>query len=250
MLFENKDESDEDYTVTSIGDNAFKDCQYSSIKEIRLPSNLRIGESAFEGFKSLVDINFYYCVNLEIGKSAFKDCTALKNLSLPKGLKSIGESAFAGCTKLNDISFALDQYEEPSLMKLETIENSAFEGCTSLWDIDFSELQHLTTIGESAFAGCTKLGRIELPEGLTTIGDLAFALGKSTSDKMSPHLRFINIPSSVKTLGSIFGNESPFGIEDYFGQVKEGKEVVSLAFQSNELHYNGRRLLEHNCERK
>ncbi|WP_019893973.1 leucine-rich repeat domain-containing protein [Allobaculum stercoricanis] len=230
-----QDESDEDYTVTSIGDNAFKDCQYSSIKEIRLPSNLRIGESAFEGFKSLVDINFYYCVNLEIGKSAFKDCTALKNLSLPKGLKSIGESAFAGCTKLNDISFALDQYEEPSLMKLETIENSAFEGCTSLWDIDFSELQHLTTIGESAFAGCTKLGRIELPEGLTTIGDLAFALGKSTSDKMSPHLRFINIPSSVKTLGSIFGNESPFGIEDYFGQVKEGKEVVSLAFQSNEL---------------
>ena len=231
-----QDESDEDYTVTSIGDNAFKDCQNSSIKEIELSSNLRtIGESAFEGFKSLVDINFYYCVNLEIGKSAFKDCTALENLSLPKGLKSISESAFAGCTKLKNINFALSHYEEPSLMKLETIENSAFEGCTSLWGIDFSELQHLTTIGESAFAGCTKMEEIQLPEGLTTIGDLAFALGKSTSDKMSPHLRFINIPSSVKTLGSIFGNESPFGIEDYFGQVKEDKEVVSLAFQSNEL---------------
>ena len=204
-------ESDGGYTVTSIGDSAFKDCQYSSIKEILLPYNLRIGESAFEGFKSLVDINLYNCVNLEIGKSAFKDCTALDHLRLPKELKSIGESAFAGCTKLNDISFALNQYEEPSLMKLETIENSAFEGCTSLWDIDFSELQHLTTIGESAFAGCTKLGRIELPEGLTTIGDLAFALGESTSEETSPHLSFINIPSSVKTLGSIFGDKSPFG---------------------------------------
>ena len=230
-----QDESDEDYTVTSIGDNAFKDCQYSSIKEIGLPGNLRIGESAFEGFKSLVEINFYYCANLEIGKSAFKDCTALDHLSLPKELKSISESAFAGCTKIRYIDYRFDQYEEPSLIKLETIENSAFKGCTSLRDINFSELQHLTSIGESAFAGCTKMEEIQLPEGLTTIGDSAFALGKSTSDKMSPHLRFINIPSSVKTLGSIFGNESPFGIKDYFGQVKEGKEVVSLAFQSNEL---------------
>lgn len=231
-----QDESDEDYTVTSIGDNAFKDCQYSSIKGIGLPCNLRtIGESAFEGFKSLVHIGIPNVDNLVIGKSAFKDCTALDHLSLPKELKSIGESAFAGCTKLKNIDYRLDQYEEPSLIKLETIENSAFKGCTSLRDINFSELQHLTSIGESAFAGCTKMEEIQLPEGLTTIGDLAFALGKSTSDKMSPHLRFINIPSSVKTLGSIFGNESPFGIEDYFGQVKEGKEVVSLAFQSNEL---------------
>ncbi len=57
------------------------------------------------------------------------------------------------------------------------------------------------------------LFRIDLPEGLITIGDSAFALGENAADYSFPLLGFINIPSSVNTLGAIFGDKSPFGKE-------------------------------------
>ena len=115
---------------------------------------------------------------------------------------SIGESAFAGCTKLESI-----QLPEG----LTTIGESAFAGCTSLVRIELPE--GLTTIGDSAFKDCILIQRIDLPEGLITIGDSAFALGENAADYSFPLLDFINIPSSVNTLGAIFGDKSPFGKE-------------------------------------
>ena len=236
-------ELDKEYTVTSIGDNAFKDCQYLSIKEIDLPKGLKsIGESAFAGFTSIMGISgFSFDQLTTIGKSAFAGCTSLQYwgsmmdyLELPGNLTTIGESVFEGCTSIKYVRVEYDFYEGPSTIQLETIGKSAFAGCTSLRGLDLPDSLKtigksafsgctslddrdlnlpagLTTIGDSAFSGCTSLDRIELPEGLTTIGDSAFALGESTAEETSPHLSFINIPSSVKTLGSIFGDKNPFG---------------------------------------
>ena len=120
----------------------------------------------------------------------------------PYTVTSIGESAFAGCTKLESI-----QLPEG----LTTIGESAFAGCTSLVRIELPE--GLTTIGDSAFKDCILIQRIDLPEGLITIGDSAFALGENAADYSFPLLDFINIPSSVNTLGAIFGDKSPFGKE-------------------------------------
>ena len=85
----------------------------------------------------------------------------------------------------------------------------------------------VTSIGKSAFAGCIGIREIYLPEGLKTIGDSAFELGESTTAEDSPHLEFINIPSSVETLGKIFGDKNPFG--------SEYKEELVLTFSRETL---------------
>ena len=186
--------------ITKIEKNRIKD--FSSIKYVECPNSLTtIEESAFEGFTSLKHIDLPDSLTT-IGKSAFAGCTSLEDITLPVSLKTINESTFSGCT-------SLDRIELPE--GLTTIGKSAFSGCTSLDDRDLNLPAGLTTIGDSAFSGCTSLDSIELPEGLTTIGDSAFALGESTAEETSPHLSFINIPSSVKTLGSIFGDKNPFG---------------------------------------
>lgn len=244
-VVQKQDESYEEYAVTSIGDNAFKDCPYTSIKIIELPRNLRaIGESAFAGFTSVMTIRSYSLDHLTtIGKSAFKGCTSLEGIGFPTSLTTIGESAFEGCTSLGGIGFDYDRYEGASTIQLKTIGKAAFKGCTSLRTVRFHDHEDddqgalkLETIGESAFEGCKELKDIEfpkglkeignnafkdcidinlidLPEGLTTIGDSAFSLGKPALHEKSARLLYITIPSTVNKLGSIFGDESPFELE-------------------------------------
>ena len=133
-------------------------------------------------------------------------------------ITSIGESAFAGCTSLMSITL-------PNSLK--TIEESAFKGCIGIRKIELPE--GLKTIGDSAFKDCILIQSIDLPEGLITIGDSAFALGENAADYSFPLLGFINIPSSVNTLGAIFGDKSPFGKEatlvfqgEKFPEMKDG----------------------------
>ena len=194
-------ELDKEYTVTSIGDNAFKDCQYLSIKEIDLPKGLKsIGESAFAGFTSIMGISgFSFDQLTTIGKSAFAGCTSLQYwgngmdyLELPGNLTTIGESVFEGCTSIKYVRVEYDFYEGPSTIRLETIGKSAFAGCTSLWDLDLPD--SLKTIGKSAFAGCTSLRGLDLPAGLTTIEDEAFANCLSITG--------IELSNSLTTIGS------------------------------------------------
>jgi len=86
-------------------------------------------------------INGYPVVT--IGSSAFLDCTALTNVTLPNKLISIGSSAFSNCKSLTSI----------------TIPDS------------------VTSIGSSAFKGCSGLTNITLP----FIGSSRTASGKNSS---------------------------------------------------------------------
>ena len=256
-------------SLTTIDESAF--AGFTSLMTISLPRHLTtIGKSAFAGCTALRDINFSYdeyvdpskVASVTIGESAFEGCTSLRQISLPYYLTTIGKSAFAGCTALNSVNFSYDDYLDTSIIRLTTIGDSAFAGCTSLGTANFGILKHLTTISNSAFAGCTELrniefpkglttigelafegctelASIELPEGLTTIGDSAFALGESTAEKTSAHLMFINIPSSVKALGNIFGEKSPFG--PYH---KEEYEELPLVFQRDQLPENVEGILD------
>lgn len=255
-------ESDKEYTVTSIGNSAFKGDNSNKIKKIYLPGSLvTIGESAFEGCASLMTI--YIPNNLTaIGKSAFKGCTSLKGISLPASLTVIGDSAFEGCTSLDRVSIYYDEYEGASTIQLKTIGKSAFKGCTSLGSVEFHRYDDndqnplkLETIGEAAFEGCKELNEfefpkglkeignnafkgcidlhgIDLPEGLITIGDSAFSLGKPILYEKSADLIYITIPSTVRELGAIFGDESPFGLES------------SLIFQGDQYPKMDQKLLD------
>ena len=93
----------EDAGITSIGNDALKDCQ--SLVEITLPESglSSIVGRAFEGCTNLQSIVIPDTVT-EIGYSAFGDCHALTDITLPDAITSIGQGAFISCSNLTNIS--------------------------------------------------------------------------------------------------------------------------------------------------
>lgn len=88
-----------------------------------------------------------------IGSSAFKNCTALTSVVIPKTVTGIGLSAFSGCTSLKDITI-------PNSVK--SIGNYAFYSCNNLTSIEIPD--SVTSIGIEVFYGCVKLESIVVPE--------------------------------------------------------------------------------------
>ncbi len=95
---------------------------------------------------------------------AFKNCKALKSITIKKLIEKIGKEAFAGCSNLGSV-----RVENSSV--LGTIGSSAFEGCTELYNVDLGPLQNIES---RAFAGCTSLSSIRLNGYLDHIAKDAF----------------------------------------------------------------------------
>lgn len=86
------------YTVTAIGEKAFKGC--AGLAAVELPITLTsIGDYAFEGCNgNVISFNLNELENLEsIGDYAFADCRDIAISHMPENLKSIGDYAFSGC---------------------------------------------------------------------------------------------------------------------------------------------------------
>lgn len=79
--------------LTEIRGNSFENCR--SLKTIKIPDNVtRIGGHAFYGNTSLTEVVFTSNSRLyEIGSSAFRRCTRLNSITLPKGV-IINERSF------------------------------------------------------------------------------------------------------------------------------------------------------------
>lgn len=91
-------------TITSIGDNAFKNCR--SLASVTLPYGLQmIGKDAFSGCVMLPKVLIPASVQM-IGDCAFEGCKYLTEVSIPSRVKSVGRNAFKKCnnlTQLNEI---------------------------------------------------------------------------------------------------------------------------------------------------
>ena len=135
--------SGKEYTVTSIKENAFYECE--SLTSIEIPSSVT-----------------------SIGKSAFYYCSSLTSVTFGDNsqLTSIKENAFYCCSSLTSI-------EIPS--SVTSIGNYAFYGCSSLTSVIFGDNSQLTSIGDYAFYKCSSLTSIEIPSGVTSIGNYAFS---------------------------------------------------------------------------
>ena len=201
------------YPVISIAEappkilrHAFKD-----IETISFPKDLRvIGDSAFKGSTSLVELDFSRAHNIAVGNSAFENCTELSQISFSQRIGTIGNSAFENCTKLSQFSFPKE---------IETIGNSAFENCTKLSQISFPN--SLAGIGNSAFKNCTSLEILDLfhvHSDDMVIGNSAFEnctslriIELSVADRMKvgnsafkdcTKLSQINFPESLYDIGN------------------------------------------------
>ena len=151
----------QEFTVTSIGANAFSNC--NSLKEINIPSSVTsIGESAFYGCTNLTNVNIPEGVT-SIGDYTFYECKSLSEITIPSSVTSIGNTAFSGCTNLAEVNISEG---------VTSIEYEAFMACSGLKTITLPN--SITSIGEKAFYGCWGLHTITLPDKITNIGYEAF----------------------------------------------------------------------------
>ena len=79
------------YSVTSIGNRAFCDCEL--LKEITIPDSV-----------------------ISISDDAFSFCKSLTSITIPDGVTSIGDAVFYGCYSLNEVIFKGKTLEEVKQM--------------------------------------------------------------------------------------------------------------------------------------
>lgn len=155
--------------VRTIDDSAFMRC--SSLSSVKLPSSLTyIGKHAFYKCSNLKQVIFKNPignrsdVQLEIDRSAFKDCKKLKSIQLPNTLKYIGWYCFENCKSLKSIVFP---------PQVEVIEYSIFRNCSSLVDITLPD--SLRKINNYAFSDCASLEKLVIPASTRLINSCAFS---------------------------------------------------------------------------
>ena len=87
--------------VTSIGNYAFKDCEY--LTSITIPNSVvSIGTHAFMGCVNLTHIDIPDSVT-NIGGSAFAHCKSLQNIVIPDGVTIVGNFTFCACDSLTSV---------------------------------------------------------------------------------------------------------------------------------------------------
>lgn len=174
------------YTITSIGNGAFKFC--SNLSSINIPNSVTtIGSDAFSECYYLPSITIGNSVTT-IGDGAFSMCTHLTSINLPNSVTTIGNRAFYQCEELTTINI-------PN--SVTTIGDGTFMQCSGLTSINIGN--SVATIGNSAFNGCRRLTAISIPNSVTTI--------KGNTFRDCRGLTSINIPNSVTTIESYaFGN--------------------------------------------
>ena len=89
--------------VTSIGDNAFINC--NKVEQVSLSNDVEtIGDYSFSGCTSLTDITLPNGLKT-VPNGAFALCTGLKTVTVPKSVTEVGTLAFSGCTSLSDVYY-------------------------------------------------------------------------------------------------------------------------------------------------
>ena len=181
------------YTVTSIGDHTFHN--YESLTSVTIPDSVTsIGWYAFSCCRNLTDITIPDSVT-SIGGFAFDICKSLTSITIPDSVTSIGCSPFNDCTALTNIEVNEKNTSYSSINgnlynknKTELIQYAVGKTDTS-----FTIPDGVTSIGDWAFAGCASLTNVTVPDSVASIGENAF--------ENCENIKNITIPNSVTSIG-------------------------------------------------
>lgn len=139
-----------------------------------------IGEEAFKNCSDMTSVTIPKTVTL-IGHNAFKWCTGLTSITIPGSVTKIDIGAFWECSNLKSVTI-----EEG----LTLIDGYAFNGCKTLTSVTIPN--SVTEIGKDAFNRCNALASVTIGSGVTQIGNSAFDETGLTS---------VNIPDNVTSIG-------------------------------------------------
>jgi len=151
-------------TVTSIGENAFKDATGLIEVLFEAGSSLDlIAAGAFQNATNLVSIELPPSV-MGIGGDAFLSATSLASINIPAAVQSIGGFAFYGASSLTQIAF-------DGVSTLSAVGSFTFFG-SGLTSIEIPA--SVNSIGESAFQGSSYLSSVVFRGNAPTIDQFAF----------------------------------------------------------------------------
>ncbi len=184
-------------SVTSVGAQAFYECTHITSISVGSSANLSTtsGTNPFQGCSAVTTVtvnsnNTYFdsrnsCKAI-IRKSNNELVFGCRNTVIPSSVTSIGENAFYNQTGLTAITI-------PN--SVTSIGESAFWQCSGLTSITIPG--SVASIGASAFYGCTGLtGALVIGEGVTTIGNAAFACDENNTGVTS-----LTIGGAVTSIG-------------------------------------------------
>lgn len=155
--------------VNAIGALAFYGCGFKAVQIPRQLTSVATGKingveyGPFAGGK-LETVSFGTLINT-IPDNLCMNTTSLQKIELQSvkaSLRTIGKNAFKGCTSVEEVTIPKG---------ILTVSNSAFEGCSGLTDVTIAA----KTINAKAFAECKNLKAVKMEEGVTTIQGMAFA---------------------------------------------------------------------------
>ena len=182
----------EQYTVTGIGSQVFM--ARSNIAEVDIPATITsMGDNAFyqcDGLKRIhihdlaawcrIKFHNLYANPLSWGHHLYLDGAEVVDLHVPEQVDSIGSYAFAYCHGLRQV-FTGD--------RVKIIGQGAFQCCDSLSSVTLGH--GVEIICQQAFDGCSSLARFLLSDGLLWIEKQAF--GNSFYGSGS-HIQQVTIP--------------------------------------------------------
>ena len=160
---------------------------YADVAELTLPDSYN-GKPYIIGSKFLLKRSLespgynYQYTTTSICDNSGNNCTEfyisvpnVESVNIPSSVIGIEPFAFSGkydsWNSFGNYSIKNIRFAENSV--ISEIPANAFSGCNNLTDINLP--QGITSIGDYAFSECNRLTNINLPQGITSIGDYAFS---------------------------------------------------------------------------
>lgn len=122
----------------------------------------------------------------EIAKEVFRDCKALKTITIPASIRKIGKNAFRNCTNLEAVY--ITDVAGWAGIAFDEIYSNPITNCNNLYlngelleEVSFPS--YVTRIERYAFYMCLSIKKISISRSITFIGKNAFSGMTSTLEK-------------------------------------------------------------------